>query len=217
MKILSVSDEEVGLVYSSQIASRFRGADIAISCGDLSCNYLDYMVSMLNVPLYFVHGNHVREQDESGPSGGIDLHARVIRDRQTGLLLAGVEGSLQYNYGPHQYSQEEMWLVAWGLSLRLMINKMRFGRYLDVLVTHAPPWQIHDAADRPHQGIKAFNWLIRVCRPALLLHGHVHLYRQDAVRETLVGQTRVINTFGYRFTTLELNQPPDVHVPPRAV
>jgi len=27
----------------------------------------------------------------------------------------------------------------------------------------------------------------------------------------------VINTFGYRFTTLELNPPSDVHVPPRAV
>jgi uncharacterized protein len=217
MKILSVSDEEVGLVYSSQIASRFRGADIAISCGDLPCNYLDYMVSMLNIPLYFVHGNHVREQDESGPAGGTDLHARVVRDRQTGLLLAGVEGSLQYNSGPHQYSQNEMWFVAYRLSLGLMINKMRFGRYLDVLVTHAPPWQIHDATDRPHQGIKAFNWLIQVYRPALVLHGHVHLYRQDAVRETQVGPTRVINTFGYRFTTLELNQPPDVHVPPRAV
>ena len=216
MKILSVSDEESGLVYSTQIASRFRGTDLAISCGDLPNHYLDYMVSMLNVPLYFVHGNHVSVADESRPCGGTNLHRQVKYDPHSGLLLAGIEGSIQYNFGRYQYSQEEMWFLAWGLSLSLMRNKMRFGRYLDVLVTHAPPWHIHDADDRPHQGIKAFNWLIRVYQPALHLHGHVHLYRQDAIRETLVGGTRVVNTYGYRFTTLELTPPPKQGKPNQA-
>ena len=204
MKILSVSDEEDSLVYSSQIASRFRGADLAISCGDLHNNYLDYLVSMLNVPLYYVHGNHVSLNDREGPAGGSDLHGRVKRDAQSGLLLAGIEGSLEYNGGPYQYSQTELWLLAWRLSLGLLRNRLRYGRYLDVLVTHAPPWGIHDADDRPHQGIKAYGWLIRVYQPALHLHGHVHLYRQDAVRETQVGRTRVINTYGHRFTDLSV-------------
>jgi Icc-related predicted phosphoesterase len=203
MKILSVSDEEVGLVYSAQIAARFKGAALAVSCGDLNSSYLDYIISMLNVPLYYVHGNHVRMDDENGPPGGTNLHRRCLRNPETGLLLAGLEGSLQYNNGPHQYTQDDMWMWAWGMSLNLLINKRRFGRYLDILVTHAPPWHIHDADDRPHNGIKAFNWLIKVFQPALHLHGHVHVYRQDAVRETQVGATRVINTFGYRFTDLE--------------
>jgi Icc-related predicted phosphoesterase len=203
MKILSVSDEEVGLVYSAQIAARFKGTALVISCGDLHCSYLDFISSMLNVPLYYVHGNHVSMDDENGPPGGQNLHRRCVRSPETGLLLAGLEGSLEYNAGPHQYSQDDMWMAAWAMSLSLLINKQRFGRYLDILVTHAPPWRIHDADDRPHNGIKAFNWLIRVFQPALHLHGHVHVYRQDTIRETLVGSTRVINTFGYRFTDLE--------------
>jgi Icc-related predicted phosphoesterase len=202
MKILSVSDEEVGLVYSSQIAARFHGAALTVSCGDLNNSYLDFITSMLNVPLYYVHGNHVRMDDQTGPAGGINLHRRCLRDRETGLLLAGLEGCLQYNRGLYQYTQEDFWLWAWMLSLSLLANKRRFGRSLDLLVTHAPPWRIHDADDRPHQGIKAFNWLIRVFQPTLHLHGHVHVYRQDAIRETQVGATRVINTFGYRFTDL---------------
>ena len=207
MKILSVSDEQVGLVYSSQIAARFQGTDLVIGCGDLQHSYLDYIVSMLDAPLYFVHGNHVSLDDEH-PVCGSNLHRRTLRDPETGLLLAGIEGSLQYNSGPHQYSQDEMWLWAWELSLGLLVNKLRFGRALDVLVTHASPWGIHDADDRPHHGIKAFNWLIETFQPALHLHGHVHVYRQDTVRETQVGATRVINSFGYRFTELELKTNP---------
>jgi Icc-related predicted phosphoesterase len=109
-----------------------------------------------------------------------------------------------------------MWVMAWLLGLRLNMNKLRYGRYLDVLVTHAPPWRIHDADDLPHRGFKAFRWLMRVYRPKILLHGHIHLYRQDAIYETQFESTRVINTFPYRVTELELVKAPQVRVPPRA-
>jgi Icc-related predicted phosphoesterase len=219
MKILSVSDVEVNLVYSPQIAQRFRGVDLIVGCGDLQNHYLDYIVSMLNVPLYYVHGNHVHTDSgvTRSPEGGTNLHRRSVRDGQTGLILAGLEGSLQYNYGPHQYTQKEMWVMAWMLGLSLQMNKLRYGRYLDVLVTHAAPWHIHDADDLPHRGFKPFLWLMRVFRPRLLLHGHIHLYRQDAVAETQYEATRVINTFPYRVTELELVKVPRVRVPPRAV
>lgn len=218
MKILSVSDDEVNLVYSPQITQRFRGIDMVIGCGDLQNHYLDYIVSMLNVPLYFVHGNHVHtvSGETHTPEGGINLHGRTVRDHQTGFLLAGLEGCVQYNYGPHQYSQSEMWIMAWLLGLRLNLNKLRYGRHLDILVAHAPPWKIHDADDLPHQGFKPFLWLMRVYRPKILLHGHIHLYRQDAKVETLYESTRVINTFPYRVTDLDLVKVPHVQVPPRA-
>lgn len=211
MKILAVSDVEIGLIYSPQISKRFAEIDLAIGCGDLPYYYLEYIVSSLDIPLYFVRGNHASRVesgvngDRTGPWGAVDLHQRVIRD-SSGLLLAGIEGSIRYNYGAHQYTQAEMWSMAYSLVPGLMLNHLRYGRYLDVLVTHAPPWKIHDLEDRPHQGIKAFNWLVKVFQPAYHLHGHVHVYRADTVTETLIGRTKVINTYGYRELTLDLEK-----------
>jgi Icc-related predicted phosphoesterase len=89
----------------------------------------------------------------------------------------------------------------------LFRNKLAWGRYLDVFVTHAPPRGIHDREDLTHQGINAFTWLIKVFHPAYHFHGHIHLYRPDAVLETRFGSTLIINTFGFRETLLEGLQP----------
>jgi Icc-related predicted phosphoesterase len=207
MKILAVSDEELSFIYSPQVARRFKDVDLVIGCGDLPYYYLEYMISMLDVPLYFVRGNHA-SQTEIGvngernfPWGAVDLHRRSVRD-ESGLLIAGIEGSNRYNFGEHQYTQVEMWWMAYWLSIQLMLNKIRYGRYLDILVTHAPPWKIHDMDDLPHHGIKAFNWLNRVFKPVYHLHGHIHVYRSDTVTETQLESTRVVNVFGYRELTI---------------
>jgi hypothetical protein len=36
------------------------------------------------------------------------------------------------------------------LAPRLWWNKLRHGRYLDILLTHAPPRGIHDRPDKTH-------------------------------------------------------------------
>lgn len=203
MKILAVSDEEKAIIYSPQIAQRFGDVDLLISCGDLPYYYLEFMISMLNKRLYYVRGNHAARVEygaggeRSSPWGGVDLHRRVICD-ESGLLLAGIEGSLVYNFGPNQYSETEMWWFVWGMIPALLLNRLRYGRYLDVFVTHASPWKIHDLDDRAHRGSKAFRWFDAVFKPAYHLHGHIHVYRPDTVTETLFQQTRVINVFGYR-------------------
>jgi Icc-related predicted phosphoesterase len=209
MKILSISDVELNQLYSPQIVERFSQADIIVSCGDLPFYYLEYIVSMLNKPLYFVRGNHA-PAIEYGPSwekqfplGGTNMHRKVASTKE-GLLLAGIEGCLRYNTGPHQYTQNEMWLNVFRLVPELFFNRLRFGRYLDLFITHAPPWKIHDADDRPHQGIKAFRWLDNVFQPTYHIHGHVHLYRQDAIRLTFLGKTNILNTFGYRITDIKM-------------
>lgn len=203
MKILAVSDIELSFIYSLQLSQRFKHADLLFSCGDLPYFYLEFMVSMLDRPLYYVRGNHAHEKEYTvagvrrEPQGAVDLHRKVLCT-ETGLLLAGIEGCNRYNKGPYQYTQSEMWQMVFELAPRLLANRIRYGRFLDIFVSHAPPWQIHDQEDWPHQGIKAFRWLIRVFQPRYHLHGHIHLYHNNAVRETQVGQTTVMNCFGYR-------------------
>ena len=209
MNILSISDIVLPQLYSPQIRERFSDVDCVIGCGDLPYYYQEYITSTLNVPLFFVHGNHdpIVEYTDHGefsqPRGGVNLHRRVIYWR--GLLLAGVEGSVRYSRrGVYQHTQRQMWQAVFGLAPQLLWNRMRYGRYLDVFVTHASPWGIHDQPDHPHVGIKAFRWLLTVFKPQIHLHGHIHVYRQDTVTETHFGQTRVINTYGYKLIRLEL-------------
>ena len=208
INILSVSDIETGFIHSPQIREYFKDVDLVISCGDLPYSYLEYIVSMLNIPLYFVHGNHGGPEysqwgARSEPGGGINLHRRCKQD-ESGLLLAGVEGSNRYNNGPNQYTQSEMWGNVFNLVPRLMLNHLQYGRYLDVFVSHASPWGIQDADDLPHLGIKAFRWLIKVFQPAVNLHGHIHVYRSDTVTCTEEKNTWVINSYGYRRLQLTL-------------
>jgi len=203
VQILGISDEIIGLLYSSQVKERFGHIDVVLSCGDLPYFYIEYLVCNLNKPTYFVRGNHAQVKEigevniSTGPGGATDLHGRTFRD-STELLLAGVEGSLRYRPGPYQYSQNEMWMNVFTLLPGMFINRIRYGRYLDVFITHAPPWGIHDEEDLPHQGIKAFLWLDRVFQPAYHLHGHTHIHHQIRSQETFLGKTKIVNVFGYK-------------------
>ena len=57
-RLLCVADHVDPLVYSGAVKERFSHIDIVISCGDLKPNYYDFIVTSLNVPLYYVLGNH---------------------------------------------------------------------------------------------------------------------------------------------------------------
>lgn len=209
MNILAVSDIELGYIYNVQIAQRFQDVDLVVSCGDLPYYYLEFIISMLDKPLYYVRGNHQGKVEigvggeRTSPWGAVDLHNCTART-QHGLLLAGVEGSLRYNFGPHQYSQAEMWANVLSLAPSLLYNRIRHGRFLDIFISHAPPWKIHDMDDLPHRGIKAFRWLIRVFKPTYHLHGHIHVYRPGTQIQTQLENTQVVNCYGYRELSLEL-------------
>ena len=128
--------------------------------------------------------------------GGVNLDQRTASYR--GLVMAGIEGCNRYNFGPVQYSQSEYWTMVLGMVPKLFRNRLKYGRFLDVLITHAPPWGIHDLTDLAHQGIKSFRWLLDVFKPYYHFHGHVHHYKTMGIRETLYKETLVINAYGYR-------------------
>jgi len=205
MKILTVSDRVDELIYSTALRRVLGDVDVVLSCGDLPHYYLEFIVTLLGGPLFYVMGNHAHEirslyeapENWIYPRGCENIDGRVVRYR--GLLLAGLEGSMRYNQNPYfQYAEHEMALKVWRLVPALIVNKLRYGRYLDILITHAPPYGIHDRPDRCHQGFKTLRTFMDRFRPQYLIHGHVHLYSPNQIFETRYRQTMVINTYGYR-------------------
>jgi Icc-related predicted phosphoesterase len=93
---------------------------------------------------------------------------------------------------------------VWSLTPWLVLNRLLYGRYLDILITHAPPFGIHDRPDVCHRGFRAFVTFMERFRPRYLIHGHVHVYHPHQEVETPYRDTQVINTYGYR--TLEIDE-----------
>ncbi len=202
MKILAVSDRVVKSIYSSRIRDQFGDVDMVLACGDLPYYYLEYIVSMLNVPCFFVHGNHDRPEHTSDgrtitePEGWINLNGRSVKVKD--IFVGGLEGSIRYKpFAPHQYTEKEMTYKVWRMTPGLMMNRMLQGRALDILIAHAPPYGIHDGEDWPHRGFKAFLRLMERFRPRYLLHGHKHIYKLEEWR-THYMDTEVINVYPYR-------------------
>jgi Icc-related predicted phosphoesterase len=88
---------------------------------------------------------------------------------------------------------------------KLLFYRIVYGRWLDILVTHAPPFGIHDRKDRCHTGFKTFLSFMRWFKPRYLVHGHVHLYDLNETRTTRYRQTEVVNA--YEHTVIEIEVP----------
>jgi len=213
MRALVISDKVEPILYSAAIKRHVGEIDLLLSCGDVPFYYLEYVISMLNRPAFYVFGNHGREVEyQSGrgdswvrktePMGAVNLHMHTVKEGD--LLLAGLEGSMRYNKAPRfQYTDADMWSNVARMTPALLYNRLRYGRYLDVLVAHSPPFGIHDKPDRPHTGFKSFRYFMRVFKPRYLLHGHIHIYRHNEVTRTRYLETEVINVYPYRILDLE--------------
>jgi uncharacterized protein len=207
INILSLSDVKIGFIYSPRVCEKFPNKNLVFGCGDLPNYYLDYVASSLNAPLYYILGNHDRMESDNDvelqckPNGGVNIHRRIVHDN--GLLIGGVEGCLLYNNGAYQYTQSQMWGHVLSMLPNLFMNRLIYGRYLDIFLSHAPPWGIHDQKDKSHQGIKAFTWLLKTFKPLYHFHGHIHIYRPDVAVKSKLFNTMVINSYGFATAILE--------------
>lgn len=209
VRVLAVSDEvDESLSVDTRPA---RGAQLILACGDLPFDYLRYLMDALELPLVFVPGNH--DPEVSGyrisraglvlraglpanvpwPPGAVNADGRVVD--VAGLRIAGLGGSPRYREGPNQYSQRQQARRAAALARRATWRRLRDGRRVDVLLTHAPPRGVGDGDDLPHQGFDCLHRLVARLQVPLLLHGHVHPYGSETPDRSL-GKTLVRNVVG---------------------
>ena len=189
MKILVIADEESKYLWDHFEKSKLVGIDLIISCGDLDPRYLSFLVTFANAPLLYVHGNHDRKYKHMPPEGCICIEDDIYVYK--GIRILGLGGCMEYASGEHQYTEKAM---------RKRIKKLRWKLWrhhgFDILVTHAPAYQINDGEDLPHRGFQVFRDLMEKYAPKYFLHGHMHKnYGQKHKRCEQYQNTLIINAY----------------------
>ncbi len=207
MKILAVSDVVQENLYSLSVRENFADVRLLLGCGDLPYEYLEFLVTTLNIPLLYIPGNHDPAYDKHRPDteacGCEYLDRRVTQVK--GLNIAGIGGSIRYH--PHksnQYTQSQMYYRLFSFYPALAWHRVKSGRGLDIMIAHSPPRGIHDDSDPAHVGFSAFLNLIHVFKPRYFLHGHTMVYKGNLIPPvTRVEETTVINVYPFRQIDIE--------------
>lgn len=189
MRILALADEESKYLWDYFEKSKLDNIDLIVSCGDLAPQYLSFLATYAKVPVLYVHGNHDSCYKETPPDGCICIDDTLYE--YNGLRILGLGGCKCYNFGEHQYTDKEMQARYRKLKFKIWRKKG-----IDILVTHAPAYQINDSEDLPHSGFQCFNRILDEQSPKLFLHGHIHkTYGRDFKRETEYKNTKIINAY----------------------
>ena len=191
MKIMVIADEESKYLWDFFERSMLEGIDLIISCGDLDPRYLSFLVTFASAPVLYVHGNHDKKYEQIPPEGCICIEDQIYVYQ--GIRILGLGGSMRYRPGPYQYTEKEM---------TKRIKKLRFKlfrkRGFDILVAHAPAYQVNDLEDLPHRGFAVFRSLMEKYRPKFFFHGHVHAnYSSSFKRKDRYEDTTVINAYDF--------------------
>ena len=196
MKILILSDVESKYLWDYFEKEKLEGIDLILSCGDLKPQYLSFLASFTKAPVLYVRGNHDDCYEINPPDGCICIEDSIYNFN--GLRIMGLGGSIKYNNGKNQYTQNQMKKRVKRMWFKLMRN-----HGFDILLTHAPAAGFHEGDDRAHKGFDIFSELIDRYHPKFFIHGHVHKdYSRNFVRQDQIGDTTVIN--GDEGFTLEI-------------
>ncbi len=188
MKILLISDVEEPALWDYYRPGRLAEYDMILSAGDLKAEYLSFLVTMANVPMLYVHGNHNTSYDVRPPEGCDCIEDRLVT--VNGLRILGLGGSAVYSGGNHQYTERQM-----ARRIRRLNRAVKRAGGVDIVLTHCPPKGYGDADDYAHRGFEAFLPMLDKWKPKVLVHGHVHL-AYGIPRELSYNGTRIINASG---------------------
>ena len=191
MKILAVSDVASKCYYDFYTPGKLDEFDLILACGDLDRGYLDFLVSMAHCPLVYVRGNHDDILIEEPPEGCVCAEDRIVVCN--GVRILGLGGSYRYGDGENMFTEWQMRRRIWKL-----LPKIWRRRGFDILLTHAPAWQINDLDSLSHRGFQCFVKLLDKYRPKYFVHGHVHRnYGIKIPQKTIRGETTVINAYDH--------------------
>lgn len=170
MRFLVISDvhaREKVAIWSNRLIEE-RGLDAIIVLGDITHfgppAWAAEFLSRFQVPVYAVPGNC----DPPGTVDFISQHATLLHGRKVKVgqyTFGGLGGSnLTIFNSPFEMREEE-----------IMENLRPIMEERMVLVTHCPPFGVHDlVVGNRHTGSTAIKALVEEFRPIVVLSGHIH-------------------------------------------
>jgi len=179
MNVLVIADNDAAI---NQLPE--NQVDLLISLGDLADLSISQAAARCHCRnILAVKGNHDSAMPFTSPI--VDLHMKTYEF--SGLRFGGFCGSWKYKPRGHNlFEQFEVEALLGALPK------------VDIFVAHNSPLGIHDKDDEVHTGFSAFLAYIQKHQPRLFFHGHQHVSR-----ESLVGSTRVIGVFGFKYFVID--------------
>ncbi len=192
INIMVLADHESKLLYDYYDPERMKDIDLIISCGDLSADYLSFFATLCRAPVLYVRGNHDKKYATKPPEGCICIEDDIFLFE--GIRILGLGGSMRYiPQAPNQFTERQMQKRLKKLRYKLWRHKG-----FDILVSHAPAYQVNDLEDLPHRGFAVFRTLMERYEPKFFFHGHIHAnYSRDFKRQDQFGKTTVINAYDF--------------------
>lgn len=191
MRILAVADTVSKYFYDYYTPGKLNGFDLILACGDLSRDYLEFLVDASGCPVLYVRGNHDDGFEDDPPGGCICIEDKVYVFK--GVRIVGLGGSHRYREGENMFTEKQM---------QKRVKRLRFKIWrkkgFDILLTHSPARHLNDFDSLSHRGFECFNDLISKYKPKYFVHGHIHKnYGRNIPQRTVFGETIVINACDY--------------------
>jgi hypothetical protein len=173
IRLLVASDAPDPALEHAVNHDRLGHIDAILGCGDLEPDYLGFLADAFGSPLVYVRGNH----DRGGPWSGTPRPAPTPLASGHPITVAGITVvPLEWpGLGLEGAQRDELraWLDVLRAEARLLVRRLLGRNGPLLIVSHAPPRGVGDAASDPyHVGYGAYRWFLDRHRPPLWLHGH---------------------------------------------
>jgi uncharacterized protein len=197
IRLLAVSDAPDPALEHEVNRQALGHLDAIVGCGDLEPSYLGFLADAFHVPLAFVRGNH----DRGGQWRAMSEDAPIAMPSGRLTELSGV------TIAPFSWpglgsdkvalrNERTAWWDVLRAARQLVIRRLRRRHGPVLIVSHAPPRGVGDAASDPyHLGYNAYRWLLERLQPPLWLHGHTTMATVTDWRDAY-GSTTVANVTG---------------------
>ncbi len=196
IRLLAVADD-VDQALDHAVNRRALGPiDAIVGCGDLEPGYLGFLGDAFGAPVSYVRGNHDRGGQWAERTVSAPDHLASGRLVQVGGVIVAPFEWPGLDAQRSRRDESRAWLDAVRAAGALSRLRIRGRRSPVLIVSHAPPRGVGDAATDPyHVGYAGYRWLLDRVRPPLWLHGHTTPASVMDWRATL-GRTVVANVTG---------------------